>query len=103
VEYANSNDPRLVISFSILLNASIDCIPVNISFDLRTDGVLSSIGLNEAEASYTLPAKWLKRKATRQLNITRAIYKYFSEATFRIKYLMGAIDDSGSIVFNIGS
>jgi hypothetical protein len=88
-------------SFSILLKASIDCIPANISFDLRTDGVLSSTGLNEAEASYTLPEKWLKRKATRQVIIIRAIYKYFSEATFRIKYLRGAIDESGSIVFNI--
>lgn len=31
------------------------------------------------------------------------IYKYFKDATFKIKYLKGAIDESGSIFFNIVS
>ena len=31
----------------------------------------------------------------------RAMYKYFNETTFKMKYLKGAIDESGSIVFNI--
>jgi hypothetical protein len=65
------------------------------------DEVLSSIGLNEADASYTLFEKWLYRKAIVRHNTIKAMYRYFNEATFKIKYLRGAIDESGSIVFNI--
>jgi hypothetical protein len=88
-------------SFSILFIDSNDRKLEKSSFELRIVDVLSSTGLSDADASYTLPENRLKRKAIRRHNIIKAIYKYFSEATFRIKYLRGAIDESGSMVFNM--
>jgi hypothetical protein len=88
-------------SFSILFIDSSDRKLEKSSFELRIVDVLSSTGLNEADASYTLPENWLKRKAIRRHNTIKAIYRYLREAAFSTKYLRGAIDESGSIVFNM--
>jgi hypothetical protein len=48
-------------------------------------------------------AKWLYRNARAKHSKIKEIYRYFNEATFNIKYLKGAIDESGSIVFSIVS
>jgi hypothetical protein len=63
--------------------------------------VLSATGLNNAEASYTFDEYLLYKKANAKQSTNKVIYKYLSEATLNMKYLNGAIDESGSVVFNI--
>jgi hypothetical protein len=65
------------------------------------EDVLFSTGLNDAETSNTLDEYLLYRNAAPKHKIKMIMYRYLRDTTFKMKYLIGAIDESGSAVFSI--